>query len=87
MQEEEGCCVVCAKMCHRGHTLAERKLAEFYCDCSLAGHCKSLPADVGIKEEGNVTIIKKKFEPIRDDESLVKRLVTKSVGIYLLFNR
>ncbi len=87
MKEEEGCCVVCAKICHKGHTLAERRLAEFYCDCSLAGHCKALPQDIGIKEEGNTTIIKKKYEPLREDESLCKRIMKKTIGIYNLFNR
>ena len=29
----EGCCVVCARVCHVGHDLAAPRRGRFFCDC------------------------------------------------------
>jgi len=36
----EGVCVVCAEICHAGHTLTEEKTSSFYCDCGTGKRCK-----------------------------------------------
>jgi len=35
----EGVCVVCAMKCHLGHTLSEKKISSFYCDCGYGKRC------------------------------------------------
>lgn len=52
MRDSWGCCLVCAKICHKGHTLSERKHGEFFCDCGQAGFCKA----IGTKTITNVNI-------------------------------
>jgi hypothetical protein len=35
----EGCCEVCARVCHRGHHLSRQKYsAQFFCDCGASVH-------------------------------------------------
>ena len=41
MKENWGCCVVCARICHKGHTLSERRHGQFFCDCGFTGFCKT----------------------------------------------
>ncbi|KAH3761904.1 auxin transport protein BIG [Pelomyxa schiedti] len=35
----EGCCSVCARVCHKGHDVSFARISTFYCDCG-AGKCK-----------------------------------------------
>ena len=43
---QEGCCAVCAKVCHRGHDITYSRYSRFFCDCGAgkqAGHtCQAL---------------------------------------------
>jgi len=38
-----GCCESCAKICHAGHKLSERKFSLFFCDCSTEWGCRICP--------------------------------------------
>jgi E3 ubiquitin-protein ligase UBR4 len=40
----EGCCSVCARVCHRGHDVGYSRYSRFFCDCgaSTTSACKSL---------------------------------------------
>lgn len=40
----EGCCSVCARVCHRGHDIGYSRYSRFFCDCgaSTTTPCKSL---------------------------------------------
>jgi len=33
LDENQGCCEICASICHSGHDLSQRIVGEFYCDC------------------------------------------------------
>jgi len=38
---QEGCCAVCAKVCHRGHDITYSRYSRFFCDCGAgkqSGH-------------------------------------------------
>lgn len=39
-----GCCSVCARVCHRGHDVGYSRFSRFFCDCGAATNstCKSL---------------------------------------------
>lgn len=39
-----GCCTVCARVCHRGHDVGYSRFSRFFCDCgaSTSNPCKSL---------------------------------------------
>jgi hypothetical protein len=43
---QEGCCAVCAKVCHRGHDITYSRYSRFFCDCGAgkqSGHtCQAL---------------------------------------------
>jgi hypothetical protein len=45
LTENVGCCEICARICHAGHTLSAVKKGGFYCDCGVGGlpfHCKCI---------------------------------------------
>ena len=45
MNGGSGCCVVCARTCHKGHDLDYSTTSSFYCDCGDGKGpkaCKSL---------------------------------------------
>jgi E3 ubiquitin-protein ligase UBR4 len=49
LQQYEGCCVVCVKVCHSGHDVAFARKSSFYCDCNASETCRALnavPADL-----------------------------------------
>ncbi len=88
MKQEEGCCVVCARLCHKGHSLSEKKQNPFFCDCSLTGFCNALPADqVEVVHKDNTPSIVRKLKRVQAENSLVMQYMQRSIGINLLFNR
>ena len=39
-ESNKGCCIVCAKKCHKNHDLEYCGWCECYCDCALSGKCQ-----------------------------------------------
>ena len=35
---QEGCCAVCAKVCHKGHDITYSRFSRFFCDCGAGKH-------------------------------------------------
>ena len=44
LQGSNGCCTVCARICHRGHDVGYSRFSRFFCDCGAAttSTCKAL---------------------------------------------
>ena len=38
--KNKGCCIACAKRCHKGHDIRYCGWCECYCDCPLSGQCE-----------------------------------------------
>ena len=61
----KGCCIVCAKRCHKGHDLEYQGWCECYCDCALSGKCQNYHPEKpviseivkGPKKKGNESLI------------------------------
>lgn len=66
--DSEGCCEVCAKICHKGHHLSEpNPESQFFCDCGASGACQCLRID-GDEVEMNEEDMEEEQDQDQDQE-------------------
>ena len=75
MVDRIGVCIVCAKVCHRGHDVTYAKCGSFFCDCGAKedGSCQALVKRNNIGEESSSNEIKKAAKSNRSKPKKVKK--------------